>query len=305
MIPASIKQILRPMYTRCFGALLAEREKNALREKVSALPVTEEYPFDVEAKLLRSIGMMPSVMLDIGANTGFYSAIMEDIVGSDNLYVFEPLPELSRYLRTRFKKAHVFDVALSEREETGRIRVPFIDGERYDTRASLNRHVEPNQTGFEEVDVRLIPLDHIVRKLQLKSIGFVKIDVEGHELEVINGGVETISRFKPLLLVEIEARHHRCPIADIFSRVEAIGYKGYYISPEHFELLRTEQFDADRDQNQEYLRRRQFLRYLNNFFFVPESNENDFVSKAIIFLESEKAVASNAPKVKTARGDIR
>jgi len=264
-----------------------EREKAKLRRNVMALPVTLEYPFDPEAKLLRSIGIKPP-MFDIGANTGFYSDILEDIAGSEQLYLFEPLPHLHNYLKKRFRKAHVFELALSNQEGSRTIRVPFIDGKRFDTRATFGEHREPGQTGFEEIEVRLTTLDTLTRKLGLDSIGFMKIDVEGHEAEVLKGGIETLTRFAPLILIEIEARHHGFPIATIFSTLEDIGYKGYFINVESYSLVETGQFNCKRDQKQEHLQSRQFLRYLNNFFFVPEALEKDFISRVTAFLEEEK-----------------
>jgi len=266
---------------------MSEREKAALRHKVLTLPITHEYPFDPEAKLLRCVGIKPS-MLDIGANTGIYSAILEDLVGSENLYLFEPIPYLHQYLKRRFKKAHIFDCALSDSEGKKVIQVPYIDGKRYDTRSTFNIHIEPNQTGFDEIEVQLMPLDRIAEKIPFDSIGFIKIDVEGHELQVLNGAIETVTRFKPLMLVEIESRHHQFPITRIFSWFEEIGYKGYYLKPETFELLETVQFDADRDQNLEYLKLGNIIHYLNNFFFIHEASEKDFVVQVVAFLESEK-----------------
>jgi FkbM family methyltransferase len=45
-------------------------------------------------------------------------------------------------------------------------------------------------------------------------VGFIKIDVEGHELAVINGATTLLTTQRPLLLIEIEARHHRLPRND-------------------------------------------------------------------------------------------
>ena len=286
------KRLLRPVYDKYFRRFRTAAEKAKLRKSVSSLPLTRDYPFDPEAKLLSAIDLNLSPMFDIGANSGIYGSILEDIVGSKNLYMFEPLRELYDYLSKRFKNSHVFNIALSDKHERQILRVPDIDGIQYDTRASLNRHNEPNQTGYTEVEVQLTTLDAIANRLGLNALGFIKIDVEGHELQVLEGGIDTISRLKPLILIEIESRHHEHPITDIFSKLESIGYRGYYINPTSFELLSTENFNTDRDQNQQFLISRNFFEYLNNFFFVHESNVDDFVSKSTAFLESEKNVAS-------------
>ena len=165
-------RVLKQGIARYFGSWTTERDKSALRAKVMALPIAHNYPFDVEAKLLRSIGLKPSVMLDIGANTGVYSAILEDIFESGNLYLFEPLPHLQRSLKQRFPKARVFDFAISDREDKQNIRVPYINGKRFDTRATFNTHTEENQTGFDEFEVRFFTLDSVARKLNFDSIGF-------------------------------------------------------------------------------------------------------------------------------------
>lgn len=265
-----------------------ETEKAIIREQASSLPVTAEYPFDVEAKLLRSVVAQSSVMLDIGANAGIYSTIMEDVVGSENLYIFEPLPHLYRVLKKRFANAHVFDLALSDKDEIRNIRVPFIEGARVDARATFNSHTESNQTGSEELAVQLLSLDSFAKTANLKSIELMKIDVEGHELAVINGGVETITRFKPLILIEIESRHHQFPITEIFSQFEGLGYEGYYLHPSVFKLNNVAKFDGDRDQDQKNLNSKDLYHYLNNFFFVHEASAKAFVSRAREFLEREK-----------------
>ena len=125
-----VRRVVRAVHRRLFGARLAEKEKADLRRRLMDLPLGPDYPFDLEAKLLRSIGIRPA-MLDVGANTGIYSAALEDLVGAGELYLFEPLEHLQRQLRQRFRKARVLGLALSDAEGTGNIRVPYIDGTRY------------------------------------------------------------------------------------------------------------------------------------------------------------------------------
>jgi FkbM family methyltransferase len=282
-----VREALRWFYRRRFGWFMIEREKASLRQKVKTLSIRSDYPFDPEAKLLSCIGI-ESPMLDIGANTGIYSAILEPLVGSDNMYLFEPLPDLYQYLKWRFAKAHVFNVAISSEEGRQIIRVPYIEGRRYYTRASLNAHVEPDQTAVDEIMIQSLTLDNVVKTLGLQKVGFIKVDVEGHEFHVITSGIETLTRFRPLVLIEIEARHHMFSIERIFRLFAGIGYRGYYVNPETCMLLCIDQFDCSRDQKQEYLKSRKFSRYLNNFLFVHESSADEFVSKTVAFLESEK-----------------
>ena len=68
-------------------------------------------------------------------------------------------------------------------------------------------------------------LDEILNK---KKITFIKIDVEGHEKEVIEGSRKIIKKFKPTLLVEIEERHTRVKVTETLEYINNLGYKSYY-----------------------------------------------------------------------------
>jgi len=284
----NVRGLIRRLY-RSVKHFSAEIKKNDIRKEVMGLPCVEPYPFDIEAKLLRSIDIDLGPMLDVGANNGFYSSVLEDLVGPRNLYLFEPLPDLFMYLKKNFKRATVIACALSDREGCQTIKIPYINGNRVDTRATLNKElVEDNQMGVEELRVDVKTLDSVVDSLGLEAIGFIKIDVEGHEDKVVEGATRTLSHFKPLLLVEIEARHHQCTIEEIFSKILKIGYLGYFIDFKNLKLLGLDEFDQDRDQRLEDLNLRRFNLYLNNFFFVHKSSELVFVSKAKEFLMREK-----------------
>ncbi len=188
----------------------------------------------------------------------------------------------------------MYRFALSDRSGTQAIRVPYIDGKRFDTRATLNAHEEAGQTGFDEIRIAFHSLDGLAKRLRLEAISLVKIDVEGHEGEVLDGALETLRRFRPLVLVEIEARHHDKPIETVFDLLLAIGFRGYYVDPVRFELRDVAAFDVGRDQRTEDLDRKAYFRYLNNFFFVHEGQEAGFVKRARGFLAREKALVARA-----------
>ena len=57
------------------------------------------------------------------------------------------------------------------------------------------------------------------------DVNFIKIDVEGHEHEVIEGARETIKKFKPTMVIEMEEKHNQIPIEEQISSVEKMGYQ--------------------------------------------------------------------------------
>ena len=298
MVISAVKSSLKAVAKAVLQSVVARRNRQAYRERVMAEPITPSFKHDVEAKLLLQFDLPQSPCIDIGANNGFYSTILEGPVGTSNLYIFEPLPHLHAKLKQQFRGAHLFDYALSDREGTQSIRVPYINGNPYYTRATLNDHTEAGQTDTEEIAVQLVPLDKVVSDLGLDAISVIKIDVEGHEHAVIQGALETIKRFKPLLMVEIEVRHHDEPISTIFSTLESIGYRGFYIRGLEFRLSSIAEFDPVRDQAIEHLESRRLVEYFNNFLFVHESAETEFVTKVERFLEQERQRAQATPLTK-------
>lgn len=253
------------------------------------LPLGPDYPFDIEARMLRQFGVS-GPMVDIGGNTGFYSAALEDKVGSSSLRIFEPIPEMADYLRVRFPHARTHPIALSDHQGRETLRIPEIRGRSYLSRATLNSHSEHGQSGFRSVDVVVDTLDHVFPSLGLSEVNLLKIDVEGHELAVLKGARETLLRYKPLILIEVEGRHHSYPISTVFDYIEALGYKGYFIDPfPRFELRPVSDHDQERDQSEAAHQAHKFQRYLNNFLFVDEAAEGDFVARMTRLLESERA----------------
>ena len=271
-------------WQRGLGLVWPAHKKAALRAQLLATSIAAPAPFDLEAKILRAITITPRGMIDIGAHVGVYASVLEDIVGLQNLYLFEPLPALYRRLRWDFPQAHVFAIALSDQQGVATLRVPFINGRRFDSRASLNQHSEPAQTATREITVHRDTLDAVAQRVAFGPVGLIKIDVEGHELAVINGATQFLTTRQPLVLIEIEARQHQFPIATIFGRLEALGYRGYYANPQTATLLPVCDFVVARDQDPHAIAAHDFGRYLNNFFFVPVAKEALFVAEVQAFL---------------------
>ena len=71
----------------------------------------------------------------------------------------------------------------------------------------------------------------------LENIGFMKIDVEGHEFEGLQGARRTVAANKPVMLIEIEERHNGRPTAKALAEVESMGYAGFAYTPHGLKSL--------------------------------------------------------------------
>ena len=192
--------------------------------------------------------------VDAGANRGVYAYWIAQ--RATHVYAFEPSPGPSGYLRrARVPNITVFDVALSNTPGEGVLHVPAVDGE-----ASLGDHVD--REGATPVPVKLACLDDFA----LADVGFVKIDVEGHELQVLQGGADTIRRCRPVLFVEIEQRYQRGEITDIFDYIAGDLSYAYGYSWHQGRLVPLADFRLARDQTA--TTGDWTGRYINNFVFA-------------------------------------
>lgn len=66
-----------------------------------------------------------------------------------------------------------------------------------------------------------LPLDYIVKRLKLRRIDLIKIDVEGAELQVLEGSIETLHKYKPWLVVEVFPSN----IARLMETLNRYGYE--------------------------------------------------------------------------------
>jgi FkbM family methyltransferase len=187
---------------------------------------------------LRDLVQPGSVCFDIGAAAGLYTLALSKLAGpKGQVHSFEPVPFahpfLTRLLGTR-STANVrhHPVALGVEPGAGVMSVPvgrlgpvtgrsFLDA---DCAGPGSNAEFRRQMG---VDVEVQTLDGVCAAAELTRLDFIKIDVEGAELQVLQGGQASIERFRPTLLVEIEDRHtarYRHPGSDVATWLRRRGY---------------------------------------------------------------------------------
>jgi FkbM family methyltransferase len=159
-----------------------------------------------------------SVCLDVGAAAGLYSLVLSRLVGpSGEVHSIEPLqfahPVWRRVLGTQdCQNVRHYTVALGAEPGPGVMSVPFgrrvpVTGRSFLTGKSDGLGPNIEFARHEEVPVAVDTIDALIARTGVTRLDFIKIDVEGGELHVLNGGERTIKEFRPAILVEIEARH--------------------------------------------------------------------------------------------------
>lgn len=152
--------------------------------------------------------------VDIGAHAGDVLTDLLAAAPAGRHLAFEPLPELAEGLRERFPSVDVRETALSdepgEREFTRVVGNPGWSG--------FRQRPTPDAERFERLQVPVTTLDAALPEGFAPT--FVKLDVEGAELEVLRGGLETLRRHRPTLAFEHglgSADHYGTDPGDIFA----------------------------------------------------------------------------------------
>jgi FkbM family methyltransferase len=178
------------------------------------------------------------VAVDVGANYGYYTLILADLVGGDgHVYAVEPNPAAATALRR--------SIALNG--AAGRTTVIEAAAGATDSRQLLlfAPHGEPkNATIIASPDqvsaasgtvytVSEVAVDTIAAKLG--RIDFIKIDAEGAEESIIAGALKTLARDKPHLVLEFNGARYRDPraflaqLTSIYGRLRHIDYYGHTV----------------------------------------------------------------------------
>lgn len=159
------------------------------------------------------------VCVDVGASAGIYTVALSRLVGPEGLvHSIEPLtfahPVWSRVLRARHNanvRHHAMALGIEPGEGTMSVPLGRYGGA-VTGRSFLAWHTNgvgsnAEFSGQREVAVEIDTLDALCAREDLTRLDFVKIDVEGGELDVLRGGAKVIEELRPTMLIEIEARH--------------------------------------------------------------------------------------------------
>jgi len=214
-----------------------------------------------------------TLAVDVGAHFGVYSLALARLVGRQGRVLsVEPIEEdalmLERAAKTMRLPVTVVQCALSSVEGEATLHVPLLGGAQKTALSHLKTTGVPGEVGQEVGrSVRTRRLDDLLAAVDI-PVSFIKIDVEGHEQEVLAGAAQTLREHRPNLLIEINHDAAGTSMQDAFAQVCSYGYRGEFLEEGRFRRPLSA-FDVQKLQvsasGNELSKA-----YVNNFIFMPE-----------------------------------
>jgi FkbM family methyltransferase len=199
--------------------------------------------------------------LDIGAALGAYTWPLSRLCAC--CIAFEPNPNQARYLaRALGNKARVETVALSDHDGEVELVIPLEHGNNQAGLATIAPGAWLDGVPVRRITVAMRRLD----SFDLAPAGFIKLDVEGHELAVLRGASQLLTRNRPNLLIELEERFGEGTIARVREFLTPLGYQGLYLEGKSLRSIAT--FNPSLHQQMAHWGTPGA--YINNFIFIAE-----------------------------------
>ncbi len=166
-----------------------------------------------------------NVVMDCGANEGGYTNTM--LQWKREVHLFEPVPDMFLECQQKFANnpnVYMNNVGLSDKKDyltDVTVHGAWVIGK------DLGMEVVPQYRGIK-FDMALITLDSYVEVMNIPKVGFIKLDVDGYELKVLKGAINTIKRDYPPILLELS--EYPAKLGDsIEDFINFIFFLGYHI----------------------------------------------------------------------------
>lgn len=187
----------------------------------------QEAWFESEVDFVRTCLRPGDCAIDVGANFGVYTIPMAQAVGpAGKIFAFEPSAGTAAYLRASVELNHgaqveVIQAAVSDHPGEGALHLGSSPEE------STLAVTVSSKPAMETV--KLTTLDAHLAGTHGRRIALIKLDAEGHELQVGRGARELLARDEPVVLFEI--RHGSSFEFGFLAFLQSLGWSGYRLTP--------------------------------------------------------------------------
>jgi len=160
-------------------------------------------------------------VIDVGANIGVTGIMAGVLAAPGRVVAVEPVPETFVHLEQNIANSKIdgltcVNAAIGATE--GTVKLVTRSGSNFAAfvgyEGVLDRYV-----GYDEYEARVLTVDRLVEEQSLTAVDFMKIDVEGYELEVLRGAVSVLAKHRPVVFLEV---NHYC--LNVFRRTSIVDF---------------------------------------------------------------------------------
>lgn len=164
------------------------------------------------------------VCLDLGSHLGYLSLAMRRSAGkSGTIVAIDPISSNIQDTLKSFKKnkfRNVIGIACGAGDKSKILKADVYDDS--DMANFSDSNFQPHIKAQATQTFQVKTVDSMVREHKLKTVNFMKVDVEGYEVKALEGAMQTIKKYHPTILVEIHKDEYG---ANIFNRLSDLGYE--------------------------------------------------------------------------------
>jgi FkbM family methyltransferase len=187
-------------------------------------------------------GFKDGVILDVGANVGHYAIMLRKNNIKLPIFAFEPHPVAYKKLEQAASLHQFIPVKRGAGEISTKAVIYDYAGNTGSEHASMYKEVisELRNSAVEEVSIDLVSIDHFVTENNISKIALLKIDTEGHELNVLKGARMTLAKGM-VEVIQIEFNEMNVISRTFFKDIIDIlpGYDFYRLLPDGLRALGT------------------------------------------------------------------
>ncbi len=185
-------------------------------------------------RFLRSVLRPSAVCLDVGAQMGYLTLAMATAADRSTIvHSFEPEGNNAKRFRENIQLNGLTNVTLHQTAVStvdGALKLYLSNDRNAGTHSTV--YIESN-VSTEFVEIPSVRLDTFANSQNLSSIDMIKIDVEGAEIDVINGAIGVLAHHKPIVITELsdhlqQARGQTC--TEFKELMQKYGYTPYSIN---------------------------------------------------------------------------
>ena len=219
---------------------------------------------EVEMSILSHFVGESGAVIDVGANRGTYAWPLSRILSPGReLILIEPQTNFVDYLSRAFKNnpfVRVIPKAASAKD--GRVRINVELNEHNEKSGAVSMENYYPKSISQEIETLTID------SLSLTKCAFIKIDIDGHELDCLLGATATLQRSFPVLLIEIEFRMAEKKCLDTYLLLKEAGYVAYSYFEDRLNVVQEQLFNSPE------LNLHPDMSFRNNFVFLAPNHSH-------------------------------